>query len=241
VSETPSATSPRAFWVSATAHGIVVAVFATLSLARGCVRPSMPREIITYIDVTSALPPPAPSLLPPLRDVPPPPDPRPPPRNIPEPRPTPPAPPRPRVEPSTQRVVRAPSPTPSQPRRPALTPEQIRDQLSRGLPTAAPMAAREDFPFGWYFAQVKQAMYEAWIQPSGVSAAAGHVVQVLIRVERDGTVSHRQIVKPSGNPLMDDSVQRAIESVRKLRPLPDQYRGLYRDITIEFELTGGAG
>ena len=127
------------------------------------------------------------------------------------------------------------------PARPALTPEQIRDRLSCGLSAGPSAPARDEFPFGWYFSLVKQTMYEAWVQPSGLSASSGLTVQVLIRVERDGTITRRQMVKPSGHPLMDESVMRAVESVRKLRPLPEQYRGAYRDITIEFELTGVAG
>ena len=127
------------------------------------------------------------------------------------------------------------------PARPALTPEQIRDRLSCGLSAGPSAPARDEFPFGWYVSLVKQTMYEAWVQPSGLSASSGLTVQVLIRVERDGTITRRQMVKPSGHPLMDESVMRAVESVRKLRPLPEQYRGAYRDITIEFELTGVAG
>lgn len=248
-SATLSPSASRAFWVSASLHGAIVAAFLILSLWRGCVRPPKPREIVTYIDVAAAAPPPEPpSVLEPLREPPRPPEPRPTPprpvpRDIPEPRPQPtpppkPPPPRPRVEPSTQRVTRVQQP-PAPARRPPLTADQIREQLARGLPaSSASTSARDDFP-GWYFAMVRQTLYDAWLQPSGLSAASGLTVHVLIRVERDGTISRRQLVKPSGNAAMDDSVMRAVESVRKLRPLPDQYRGPYRDITVEFELTGG--
>ncbi len=244
MTETEARGAARAFWGSAIAHGAIVAVFAALSLARGCARPPKPRELITYIDVAAAAPraaefpalveppppPPAPAPRPAASR---PPEPPAPPREIPvpEPRPRPPPPPPAPPRPRPPRVER-----PAAPPRPALTRQQIAEQLARGLPASA-AAPQNDFPFGWYFALVRQTLYDAWIQPSGISSAAGRTALVTIRVERDGTISRRQLVKSSGDARMDDSVLQAVNSVKKIRPLPDQYRGAYRDITVEFELT----
>ncbi len=233
----------RAFWTSLFLHVAAVAGLAALSLGRSCARPPKPREIVTYIDVAASVAaqsrapvvpdlraPPEP---PPLR--PPRPQPQPTPREIPSrpaetrPRPDPQPRPQPRPTPSRPPALRTPT-------RPALTHDQIREHLASGLPARVP-AAQDDFPFGWYFALVRKALYDAWTQPGGLSASSGLSVQVRIRVERDGTVSRREILRPSGHAGMDESVRRAMDAVRKLPPLPDGYRGAFRDITIEFELT----
>lgn len=93
-----------------------------------------------------------------------------------------------------------------------------------------------DSPFAWYYAMVKQIMYEAWQQPSGLANAGNPVATVVIRVKRDGSVSDWQMVRPSGNALMDESVKRAVQAVRRLKPLPPQLIGPSHDITIQFEL-----
>jgi TonB family protein len=81
-------------------------------------------------------------------------------------------------------------------------------------------------------------MYDAWDQPGDLSAAAGLRPVVRIRVMRDGTVSAREMIRRSGNAAMDESAMRAATAVTKLRPLPAEFQGPYRDITVEFELTG---
>jgi TonB family protein len=79
-------------------------------------------------------------------------------------------------------------------------------------------------------------MYEAWDQPGGLSGA-GLVTQVRIRVQRDGTITSRDLARRSGNSLMDDSVMKAVNAVARLKPLPPDVPGSYKDITIDFELT----
>ena len=93
-----------------------------------------------------------------------------------------------------------------------------------------------DSPLAWYYAMVKQIMYEAWQQPSGLANAGNPIATVTIRVKRDGTISDWQLMRPSGNALMDESVKRAVQSVKRLKPLPPQFIGPSQDITIQFEL-----
>jgi len=93
-----------------------------------------------------------------------------------------------------------------------------------------------DSPVAWYYAMVKQIMYEAWQQPSGLANAGNPTASVTIRVKRDGTISDWQMLRPSGNALMDDSVKRAVQAVKRLKPLPPQFIGPSQDITIQFEL-----
>lgn len=82
-------------------------------------------------------------------------------------------------------------------------------------------------------------MYDVWQQPSGLSASAGLVTTVSIRVARDGSILSRKLVKGSGHSIMDDSVMAAANAVSRLKPLPATFSGKHKDITVYFELTGG--
>ena len=95
-------------------------------------------------------------------------------------------------------------------------------------------------PFAWYYYQIKLAMYEAWQQPSSLIGKKGLVTTVEIRVQRDGQITAKKIAAPSGNTQMDNSVLRALEAVTRLPELPAGLGGLYKDITIDFELTEAA-
>ena len=92
-----------------------------------------------------------------------------------------------------------------------------------------------DSPVAWYYAMVKQIMYEAWQQPSNLANAGRPVAFVTIRVKRDGTITDWQMTRPSGNALMDESVKRAVQLVKRLKPLPPQFIGPSQDIEITFE------
>lgn len=92
-------------------------------------------------------------------------------------------------------------------------------------------------PYAWYYNQIKSAIYEVWQQPSSLVGKKGLVTTVEIRVQRDGRITRKKIASPSGNAQMDDSVLRALESVNRFPELPAGFGGLYKDITIDFELT----
>jgi len=95
-------------------------------------------------------------------------------------------------------------------------------------------------PYALYLSQIRAIMYEAWQQPSSLIGKRGLITTVEIRVQRDGQITAKKISRPAGNALMDDSVGRAIESVTKVPELPPGFGGLYKDITIDFELTESA-
>lgn len=92
-------------------------------------------------------------------------------------------------------------------------------------------------PYALYLSQIRAVMYDAWQQPSSLIGKKGLVTTVEIRVQRDGQITAKKIAAPSGNAQMDDSVARAIESVTKVPELPPGFGGLYKDITVDFELT----
>lgn len=88
--------------------------------------------------------------------------------------------------------------------------------------------------FGWYYMLIKDAMDRAWQQPSQLQ---GHLTCVVfIRIQRDGSITNVWFDRRSGNPVMDDSVVSAVNSIGRIRPLPPGLGGAYADIPVEFEL-----
>lgn len=221
--------------IVAVAHvGLVLGILVT-EWVRSLVEKRRPHEIVTFIDFSAMPPAPeAPAAEPAPEPPPPEPPPPPPPEPAAIPETPPPKPPKPPIERSTRRVTRDQvEPKQPTPRRP--TAEEIRRALGPAAPTGAPL---DDFPFDWYFAVVRNAFYEAWQRPTASEVPPGTTVLVSIRVLRDGTVKEHRVVRASGNAVMDASVIRAVESVRRLQALPAQYRGEHRDITVLFELAG---
>lgn len=238
-----TATADRTLLGSAATHATILVAIVSASLLRGCLLPHKPRELVTFIALQEPAPQIADLQMPPLPEPPKPEDPKPPepepPRDIPEPPKDPPKPKPPKVVVSTNRIVR-PKPQPPKPQAKPPTAEELRRMLASGKPLGppGPVGPVSDFPFDWYFALVRKAMYDAWEQPGGLSASAGLKVIVEVRVARDGTVLKRDVIRPSGHPLMDESVNRAVQAVSRLPALPAEYRGGTRDIQIAFELTG---
>ena len=76
--------------------------------------------------------------------------------------------------------------------------------------------------------------YDAWTTPDGVMNDEPNTV-VRITVAADGTVVNARILTPSGDKKVDDSVQRALERVPSVPPLPDQSKA-QQDFTISFNL-----
>jgi TonB family protein len=84
---------------------------------------------------------------------------------------------------------------------------------------------------------VRQAMYRAWNQPSDIGIA-GLVTRVELTFNPDGTIVSSRILTSSGNKTMDESVMRAVGSVRRVHNLPSGYLSSHRRIPVAFELTG---
>jgi len=126
-------------------------------------------------------------------------------------------------------------------RRSELTPEEIRKLLAAGFKPGRESEAppRPGRLPGWYYALVRQAMYDAWEQPAaGPGLRPGLVTRVELRVARNGRIIARRVTVPSGVAVMDSSVRRAVEGVQSLRPLPASFSGRYADITVDFEWAG---
>jgi len=113
--------------------------------------------------------------------------------------------------------------------------DELRRILSEGLPPTrtaeTPLSAA--LP-DWYYAAVKQRLYEAWAQPPGSEVPPGTRVRAILTVQRDGRVLEAKIAQPSGLRLMDDSVREALQATTSLDPLPSTYAGNRAIITVDF-------
>ena len=89
-----------------------------------------------------------------------------------------------------------------------------------------------------YSRMLHDRLYSEWDQPtSTVSAATKISTLVRVRIEKDGTISKFEIIKPSGNVMIDESVGAIGKRVSQVDPLPPILRrsGHY-DVKINFEL-----
>jgi TolA protein len=92
--------------------------------------------------------------------------------------------------------------------------------------------------FGWYGSMLHDRLYSEWVQPIAV-ASSGQKFSVLakLRIEKDGRVSSFDIVKPSGNEIVDKSVSEVAKRVTQVDPLPAGLGdGDHYDVKINFEL-----
>lgn len=76
--------------------------------------------------------------------------------------------------------------------------------------------------------------YNAWTPPDDVSNDDA-ITKVRITIARDGTIISAQIIGPSGDGRVDASVQRAIDRVTEVPPLPDAKES-QRTVTLNFNL-----
>lgn len=221
----------RELKISTIGHFVVLLILIVAPLILNRQIKKQRKEIVTFVDFTVALPERMPSVKP-VKEIRPPEPPKPKkesPKSVVSEESTK---SKPKVERSTNRVVR----TPPKPATPPLSPEEIKRLLAQGARISDRTSVPDEIAHGsWYYAMVRQKMYDAWIQP-GASVPAGKSTEVTLRILRDGTIARRQITRSSGNSVMDESVRRAVESVSKMPPLPSEWSAAYKDITVEFVL-----
>jgi len=92
--------------------------------------------------------------------------------------------------------------------------------------------------FGWYGSMLHDRFYSEWVQPTSLaSTGAKNSVLVKIRIEKDGRVSNFEVLKPSGNATIDESVAAVARRVTQVDPLPAGLgSGDHYDVKINFEL-----
>jgi colicin import membrane protein len=92
--------------------------------------------------------------------------------------------------------------------------------------------------FGWYGHMLHDRFYSAWIQPT-TNVPSGSKISTLVkvRIEKDGHVSKFDIVKPSENVVVNESVAAIGKRVSEVDPPPAGLAsGDHYDVKINFEL-----
>jgi outer membrane biosynthesis protein TonB len=92
--------------------------------------------------------------------------------------------------------------------------------------------------FGWYGNMLHDRFYSAWIQPT-TTVASGTKISTLVkvRIEKDGHVSKFEIIKPSENVVVNESVAAIAKRVTEVDSPPTGLtHGDHYDVKINFEL-----
>jgi TonB family protein len=92
--------------------------------------------------------------------------------------------------------------------------------------------------FGWYGNMLHDRFYSAWIQPT-TSVPTGTKISTLVkvRIEKDGRVSKFEIIKPSENVTVNESVRAVAKQISHVDPPPTGLiKGDHYDVKINFEL-----
>jgi outer membrane biosynthesis protein TonB len=92
--------------------------------------------------------------------------------------------------------------------------------------------------FGWYGNMLHDRFYSAWIQPtSSVPTGTKLSTLVKLRIEQDGRVSKFEIIKPSENVVVNESVAAIAKRVNEVDAPPGGLiKGDHYDVKINFEL-----
>ena len=140
--------------------------------------------------------------------------------------------------------VQKESPVPAEPRKPEPNPA-LPDQppVQQTPPVDAPeapvslgMVDQSDFKHDYYLQIVMSRLAQAWVRPPGGQGVTRATIHFIIR--RDGTILQPFLQEPSGWSLYDRSVERAVQEVRQLPPLPQAYAGDQLGITAVFQRLG---
>ena len=85
-----------------------------------------------------------------------------------------------------------------------------------------------------YQERIRLQIIDAWILPMPHEEARKLQATALLTVSRAGEVAHLKLLQPSGNPLFDESLLRAIKHAAPLPPLPEDYQGTFLEVEMRF-------
>lgn len=101
-----------------------------------------------------------------------------------------------------------------------------------------PIVPLSNFPYAWYLAILKEKVFANWETPSEFSLERKTVsALVSFRVNRSGTLSLVALKEGSGYRRFDQSVLTAVQSIKDIPLLPEDYREEHLDVVIRFQNT----
>ena len=121
--------------------------------------------------------------------------------------------------------------------------EKSAQTRSGGLQSAVSGGGSSASEFGWYGHMLHDRFYSAWIQPTThVPTGAKISTLVKVRIEKDGHVSKFEIIKPSENAVVNESVAAVAKQVTEVdSPPAGLIKGDHYDVKINFELNTEEG
>jgi TonB family protein len=90
-------------------------------------------------------------------------------------------------------------------------------------------------PYANFLQAVKSVYQHAWVVPDGITDENATTAAV-VTIARDGSVVSSRITRSSGNPGVDQSVQRTLDRVKWAAPLPDTAKENERTVNINFNV-----
>jgi len=148
---------------------------------------------------------------------------------VPPPSIPPPSKPRRVIERSTTRVDKQPT----RPEREPMTEEEIRKLLAQGAKLSDHTSVPDEDTR--CFELVRRALYGAWDQPAAAEAGNARA-EVALRLGAGGRVVSRDIVKSSGNSVLDASVKVALNAVERITGLTAGFMERHKVVTISFRV-----
>ena len=154
---------------------------------------------------------------------------------------------KPKIQINTQLVTRA-----ALKNSPKTSPRDVSEEKARALALAARNAAKAlknnftpattiDMPgnssvaYANYASVVKSVYEQAWVPPDDAQNDDANV-KVTVTIASDGTVISARVLRPSGDPGVDASVQRTLDRVTFIEPFPEGVTEKERTYTINFNL-----
>ena len=121
--------------------------------------------------------------------------------------------------------------------------EKSAQTRSGGLQSAVSGGGSSGSEFAWYGNMLHDRFYSAWIQPTThVPTGAKISTLVKVRIEKDGRVSKFEIIKPSENAVVNESVAAVSKQVTDVdSPPAGLIKGDHYDVKINFELNTEEG
>ncbi|OGS13221.1 MAG: hypothetical protein A2234_01495 [Elusimicrobia bacterium RIFOXYA2_FULL_58_8] len=91
----------------------------------------------------------------------------------------------------------------------------------------------KNFPYPWYIAQVREALWNSWTgkMPSGGNLRS----TVKFTIKRNGDIKNVAVEKSSGNRLFDNASEAAAQSSAPFPPLPDDFFEDTLTVHVEFK------
>lgn len=90
-----------------------------------------------------------------------------------------------------------------------------------------------DFPYPWYITKLRSTIWDSW-QTQKLTPQYG-VAVVRFKIYRDGSIKDIRIERSSGSRLFDYSAISAINSIKKVEPLPSSFEEDYLTVYVEFK------